>query len=96
MTCTEALNSLFRHEIEFHRLARTAGISQHEREQQHGQHAISQHDEPLIRACEGVTYSSVGEHMQRLLSVGDSRDVLAARDSLLKLLKLSAVGNGEG
>lgn len=91
MNRTEALDSLYRSEIEFHRLARNSGIASHERDQQHVQFALRRNYEPLLAAAEGVTAAAVRNHVNRLLATADTRDVMAARDSVLRLLGLSTV-----
>ena len=91
MNRTEALNSLYLCEIEFHRLARSSGIGAHDRDQQHVQFAIRRGYEPLLSAVEGVSAAAARGYADRLLASADTRDVLAARDSVLRLLGLSAI-----
>jgi hypothetical protein len=92
MNRSDALLALFGHEIEFHRLARASGLGVQDRERQHGVYALRRGYEPLLAAAEGVTAAAVRRFGEQLLSSGDPRDILAARDSVLRLLGHSPLG----
>jgi hypothetical protein len=79
-----AIEQLFRLEIEFHRRLRTTynepGI--------HTSWALLLNYEALMRAAEGATFEDVSRTMEKLLLAGDERDVLSARDSVTRLLRV--------
>jgi hypothetical protein len=91
MDRSTAVQALLGHEIEYNRLARVAGLGSHERQRQHADFALRRNYEPLMAAAVGVDAAAVRRIAEQLLSAGDPRDVLAARDSLLRLLGLSPI-----
>ncbi len=85
-----ALEKLFRLEIEFHRRLRIAAAGTAEAGGLHTSYALQSGYELLLRAAGTVSASEIERLSTRLLMAGDSRDVLAARDSLARLVGLHA------
>jgi hypothetical protein len=83
------LERLFRLEIEFHRRLRTQAPGTADTSALHTSYALQAGYEPLIGAVGSVTARDLDRLRARLAPVGDPRDVLAARDSLERLLSLS-------
>jgi hypothetical protein len=80
------LERLFRLELEFHRRLRTEAPGTADARALHTSYALQSGYEPLIRAAGAVTARDVERLHERLTLAGDPRDVLAARDSLKRLL----------
>jgi hypothetical protein len=80
------LERLFRLEIEFHRRLRTQAPGTADTSALHTSYALQASYEPLIAAAGIVTVGDLDRLYGRLALAGDPRDVLAARDSLKRLL----------
>jgi hypothetical protein len=85
------LEQLFRLEIEFHRRLRTQAPGQGDVRALHTSYALQAGYESLIRTAGSVTVQDVERLHARLGMVGDPRDVLAARDSLIQLLGVAPI-----
>ena len=83
------LEKLFRLEIEFHRKLRTQAPGTEDARALHTSYALQAGYEPLIRAVGPVTGRDIERLHACLALAGDTRDLLAARDSLKTLLGLS-------
>jgi hypothetical protein len=83
------LERLFSLEVDFHRLLRNAASSSHDRSSLHTSFALQNGYEQLLYAARGATATHVDALTLGYHSRGDSRDVIAARDSLNQLLGLS-------
>jgi hypothetical protein len=83
------LERLFRLEIEFHRRLRTQAPGTVDVGALHTSYALQAGYESLIRAAGTVNARDLDRLRARLAPAGDPRDVLAARDSLERLLGLS-------
>ena len=84
-----AVQALLAREIDFHRLARSAGLDPVTCRAEHPCDARQQGDEPLLAAAAGTTVAEVRRLGKRMLGHGDPRDVLAAKASVFALLGLS-------
>jgi hypothetical protein len=80
------LEQLFHLEIEFHRRLRTQAPGTADARALHTSYALQAGYEPLIRSVGTVTARDLDQLNARLTLAGDARDVLAARDSLQRLL----------
>jgi hypothetical protein len=80
------LEKLFRLEIEFHRRLRTLAPDTADARALHTSYALQSGYESLIGALSPVTAADIERLHARLALAGDSRDILAARDSLKQLL----------
>jgi hypothetical protein len=80
------LETLFRLEIEFHRRLRTEAPGTVDARALHTSYALQCRYEPLLRAVGPVTSQDIQRLRERLALAGDTRDVLAAHDSLKQLL----------
>jgi hypothetical protein len=80
------LEQLFRLEIEFHRRLRTAAPGTADASSLHTSFALQTGYEQLIRATESVTAQEIESLRERFVLAGDTRDLLAARDSLKAIL----------
>jgi hypothetical protein len=87
------LERLFRLEIEFHRRLRTEAPGTLDARALHTSYALQSGYEPLLRAAGAVTVGDVERLHGRLSMAGDARDVLAARDSLKRLLGIPQLGS---
>ncbi len=85
------LEQLFRLEIEFHRGLRTAAAGTAEANGLHTSYALQAGYERLIPAAGAVTPREVELLRERLTLAGDTRDILAARDSLKQLLGIRLI-----
>jgi hypothetical protein len=83
------LERLFLLEVEFHRRLRTQAPGTADASSLHKSYAIQSGYEPLIRASGTVTGHDIELIKQRHTLSADTRDILAARDSLKQLLGLS-------
>ena len=80
------LERLFLLELEFQRLLRTQAPDISGTHGLHTSYALQAGYEPLIRAVGVVTHQDIEQIHQRHLLAGDTRDLLAARDSMSQLL----------
>jgi hypothetical protein len=83
------LEMLFRLEIEYHRRMRSAAAGGHadiDAGSIHTSYALQSGYEQLIPAVGTVTARQIEQLRERFTLAGDSRDLLAARDSLKRLL----------
>ena len=85
-----ALESLFRLEIEFHRCLRSLPTDPLGTPGVHTSYALQAGYEPLLSRLGTVTTRDLDQLQSRLLITADSRDVLAAVDSLKQLLGIPA------
>jgi hypothetical protein len=83
------LERLFRLEIEFHRRLRTQAPGTVDAGALHTSYALQAGYEPLIGAVGAVNAGDLDRLRVRLATAGDPRDVLAARDSLKRLVGLA-------
>jgi hypothetical protein len=86
------LETLYRLEIEFHRRLRTLAPGTADTGGLHTSYALQAGYEQYIAAIGPVTARDVESLRERLTMGGDTRDILAARDSLKQLLGLSPHG----
>jgi hypothetical protein len=86
------LESLFRLEIEFHRCLRTLPTCPYDIGGLHTSYALQAGYEPLIFALGRINATDVAQLQTRLLTTADTRDVLAASDSLKQLLGIPQTG----
>jgi hypothetical protein len=82
------LERLFTLEIEFHRRLRQEAPGTADPSALHTSYALQAGYELLLRGVGRVTAEDLARLADRLLVAGDARDVLAARDSLIRLLGL--------
>jgi hypothetical protein len=75
-------------EIEFHRKLRTEAPGTADPAALHTSYALQSGYEPLLRRLGPVTAQDIERLAQRFILAGDARDVLAARDTLTRLLGL--------
>ncbi len=87
------LESLFRLEIEFHRCLRTLPTYPYDIGGVHTSYALQAGYEPLIFALGPVNFRDVEQLQTRLLMTADTRDVLAAGDSVRQLLGIPGIGS---
>jgi hypothetical protein len=83
------LERLFALEVEFHRKLRWAAPSDAGVAALHTSYALQSGYEQLLRRVGSVTAQDVNRLTERLVLACDARDVLAARDALTTLLRLS-------
>jgi hypothetical protein len=83
------LEKLYRLEIEFHRRLRTQAPGTADARPLHTSYALQSGYEPLLRALGPVAARDIDRLRDRLTLAADTRDLLAARDSLKQLLGLS-------
>ena len=83
------LEKLYRLEIEFHRRLRTQAPGTADARALHTSYALQSGYEPLLRALGPVTARDIDRLRERLTLAADTRDLLAARDSLKHLLGIS-------
>jgi hypothetical protein len=86
------LERLFALEIEFHQRLRSEAPGTHDASALHTSYALQAGYEPLLRRIVGVTIEQIDQEARNLTLTNDPRDVLAARDSIARLLGLGAVG----
>jgi hypothetical protein len=82
------LETLFRLEIDYHRRLRTLAPCMPDAASLHTSYALQFGYDRLIHAAGPATARDVETLRERLTLVGDTRDVLAARDSVKQLLNL--------
>jgi hypothetical protein len=80
------LEQLFRLEIDFHRRLRTQAPGTSDAASLHTSYALQFGYDRLIRSLGPVTNRDVETLRERLAMAGDTRDLLAARDSVRRLL----------
>jgi hypothetical protein len=85
------LEQLFRLEIEFHRRLRTEAPGSGYISGLHTSYALQSGYVPLVQSIESVSSSELSTLRDRLTLEGDPRDVLAACDSLRRLLGIRLV-----
>jgi hypothetical protein len=83
------LEKLFRLELEFHRRLRTQAPGTGDSRSLHTSYALQTGYEQLLPAIGIVTARQVEQLRERFALAGDTRDLLAARDSLKQLLGIS-------
>ena len=86
------LEMLFRLEIEFHRRLRTIAPGAADVRSIHTSYALQSGYEQLIPAVGTVTARQIEQLRERFLLAGDTRDLLAAGDSLKQLLGIAQLG----
>jgi len=82
------LEQLFALEVEFHRKLRTSAPGSGDAVAIHTSYALQSEYEQLLKRVGSVTEADVEAVRERLLMAGDARDVLSARDSVMKILGL--------
>jgi hypothetical protein len=80
------LEQLFALEVEFHRRLRCEAPGTGDVSSLHTSYALQVGYEPLLQRIGRVTIQEIERLSQRHALAGDARDVLAARDSLIRLL----------
>ena len=80
------LETLFRLETDFHRRLRTQAPGTADAGSVHVSYAIQFGYDQLIRSVGSVAIRDLETLKERLMMAGDTRDVLAARDSVGQLL----------
>jgi len=83
-----AVETLFRHEVRFFEQVRQS-FRTREALESHTSFALHHGYEELIRAAAGTSGREVERLVVRLTFIGDTRDVLAARDSVKSILGIS-------
>jgi hypothetical protein len=84
------LERFFVLEVEFHRKLRTVAADADDRAALHTSYALQSGYELLFRSIGRVTPHDIERLAARSTLAGDARDVLAARDSLTRLLGIRA------
>ena len=82
------LEMLFRLEIEFHRRLRSLALGMSADSGLHTSYAIQAGYEQLLQTIGRVSASDIERLGAHLITAGDARDVLAARNSVTQLLGL--------
>ncbi len=85
------LEKLFRLELEYHRRLRIAAPGLLDASSLHTSYALQTGYEQLILAIGPVTAPQIEQLRERFLLAGDSRDLLAARDSVKQLLGIHLI-----
>jgi hypothetical protein len=85
------LEMLFRLEIEFHRKLRSAAPDIGDDGSLHTSYALQSGYDQLLVAIPAVTDRQIEQLRERFLFAGDTRDVIAAADSVKRLLGLCLV-----
>ena len=80
------LEQLFVLEIEFHRRLRTDAPGTGDAAAIHTSYALQSGYEQILQRVGRVTRPDIEELRERLSLAGDARDVLQARDSVMKIL----------
>ena len=83
------LDRLDRREIEFHRLFRTDGVHAVEAAGVHTSYALQNGYEPLLRTIGVVDPAVLATAAERMMGMGDPRDVRAAYHSLGHLVRVA-------
>jgi hypothetical protein len=87
------LERLYRLEIEFHRQLRTSAADEAHAAGLHTSYALQCGYEQRISDAGTVAAPEIDSLRQRLAMAGDTRDVLAASDSLKRLLGIRLMGS---
>jgi hypothetical protein len=87
------LEKLFLLELDFHRRVRTQAIGTAEAASLHTSYALQSGYEQLIRQLGPVAASAIEAIRRRHTLTADTRDLLAARDTLKTLLGVSQLDN---
>jgi hypothetical protein len=82
------LERLFGLEVEFQRMLRSVALGTADATALHTSYALQAGYEALLRQTDRVTTQDIGKLAERFTLAEDARDVLAARDSLTRLLDL--------
>ncbi len=82
------LERLFAYEIEFHRRLRTELAAFQDLGGLHTSYALGLGYEPIIRAVGSVSMREIDGVMKKMTLAGDVRDVLKARDSVMRVLSV--------
>jgi hypothetical protein len=82
------LDRLYSLEIEFHRLFRSEGINAIEAASIHTSYALQNQYEPLLRTVGLVDQSELAKAAERMMGMGDPRDVQAAYHSLRQFVRI--------
>ena len=80
------LERLFAYEIQFQSRLRTEVMAIQDSAGLHTSYALGLGYEPIIRAVGAVTIYDIDRVMKKLTLAGDVRDVLRARDSVMRIL----------
>ena len=83
------LDRLFSLEIEFYRLFRAEGIHAFEAAGVHTSYALQNQYEPLLRTVGVVDPSELARATERMMGMGDPRDVQAAFHSLRQFINVA-------
>jgi hypothetical protein len=83
------LDRLYRLEIEFHRLFRAEGVNALEAASVHTSYALQNNYEPLLRTVGIVDPSELAKAAERMMGMGDPRDVQAAFHSLRRFIRVA-------
>jgi hypothetical protein len=83
------LDRLYRLEIEFHRLFRAEGVHAVEAAGIHTSFALQNGYEPLLRTIGIVAPADLAGATERMMGMGDPRDVQAAYHSLRRLIRVA-------
>jgi hypothetical protein len=82
------LDRLYRLEIEFHRLFRAEGVNAYEAASVHTSYALQNNYEPLLQTIGSVDPADLARATERMMGMGDPRDVRAAYHSLHQIIKV--------
>jgi len=85
------LEQLFALEVEFHRRLRTDAPGTGDAAAIHTSYALQSGYEPLLQRVGRVTGPDIEALWERLCLAGDARDVLSARDSVMKILRIRPI-----
>ena len=85
------LEQLFALEVEFHRRLRTEAPGTGDAAAIHTSYALQSGYEQLLQRVGRVTGPDIESLRERLSLVGDARDVLSARDSVIKVLGIRPI-----
>jgi hypothetical protein len=86
------LEKLFLLEVEFYRRLRTVAPGTPDSSGVHTSYALQCGYEPIIREVGSATGHDIEQLRHRLLRADDARDILAARDSIERLLMIARPG----
>jgi hypothetical protein len=83
------LDRLYHLEIEFHRLFRAEGINPFEAASVHTSYALQNQYESMLRTMVLVDQSELAKVAERMMGMGDPRDVQAAFHSLRQFISVA-------
>ena len=83
------LHRLYSLEIEFHRLLRAEGVNALEAAGVHTSYALQNNYEPLLGMIGVVAPSDLASATERMMGMGDPRDVQAAFHSLRQFIRVA-------